>query len=57
MLLTYCAVKVMEILNRKWSFPDQPEISVLRHSFFLWCFEQGSNLHFFSAVSFSHYPL
>jgi len=57
MLVTYCSVKVMEILNRKRNFPDQPEISVLGHSFFWWCFDQGSNLFFFSAVSFSHYPL
>ena len=34
MLLTYCAVKVMEILNRKRNFPDQTEISVLRYSYF-----------------------
>jgi hypothetical protein len=33
MLLTYCAVKIMEILKRKNSFPELPEISVLRHYF------------------------
>jgi hypothetical protein len=34
MLVTYSAVKVMEILNRKNNFPDLCEISGLGPSFF-----------------------
>jgi hypothetical protein len=34
MLVTNCAVKVMENLNRKKKFPDLNEISVSGHSFF-----------------------
>ena len=44
--------KLMEILNMKKSFQHLPEISVLGHSFFSLCFEQGNSLFFFSAVSF-----
>jgi hypothetical protein len=52
MLVTYRAVKLMEILNRKRIFPDLTEISALGHSFFSQCFDHLSSLFFFSVVSF-----
>jgi hypothetical protein len=37
MLVTYCAVKLMEIFNRKNNFSDLREVSVLGHLFFWLC--------------------